>query len=270
MEKNKNLVIEDGLIKRRCMNCKEVSVYTRKTKPLECPICHDKYWDKPKDERDLFVLQDQYFSNNRDSKILGQMYTLIKTYSKNVIFNSIKDSYNLGLDTVEERTEDLAALLLEKYLKDKDFKVNYSFGGLLIRLSKGILYNKKVKENDQNSSLNAHLAEKLTIESSPSYFINDPEAKKEYEKRVYTQYEKVSNDMLVSELEELISKIYDRIIVSEKRRDSVLYLIGLKNFFSGENDLMTEYYDFSGNRPRQLIENTKMFIRQYLIDRGEN
>jgi len=270
MGKNINLTVEEGQIKRRCVVCKKISIYTRKTKPQNCPFCHDIYWDKPEDERNLFVLQDQYILNNRDSITLGKMYLLILVYSRNIIINSVKDDVFLSSEALDERTEDLAATFLEKYLKDNTFKVAYSFGGLLIKLSKGILYNQKTQNNDRNASLDMQIAEKLTIESSPSYFINDPDAKKEYEKRAFAQYESVSNNMIVIELENLIDKIYKRILVSEKRKDSILFLIGLNCFLSKEKISMNDFYCYCGNNTRQLIEKTKMFIRQYLLERRQD
>lgn len=270
MRKNENLLIEDGVIKRTCTSCGQVTTYTRKTKPHQCPFCNDIYWDKPTDERNLFILQDKYLKDQSNPDILGDMYLLILEYSRNIIINSIKDNIILSQESVDEKAEDLASTLLEKYLKDKTFKVEYSFGGFLIRLSKGILYNQKSKNNDRNSSFDQEIADRLTIESNPGYFTKDSDAKLKYEKLAFSQYEKMSDNMVVNELNQLINSIYSRILISESRKDSILFLLGLNQFLSKENISMTDYYDYCGNKPRILIEKTKMFIRRYLIDRKES
>lgn len=265
----KQIVVDGANITRTCTACSKETSYTRLTKPIACPICGDKYWDKPPDERNLFLLQDEYLANGRKTDDLGKMYPLIFNYAKNIVVGSVKHKIFLDEEDIEEKSEDIATTFLEKYLNDSEYITLYSFGAMLIKISKGILYSKRVVHEDANFSLEKKLEDNFTIQDNPAYFISDPEAKEQYEKNAYDEYEKTIDKEVIPELDHLIKEIYARVLVSQTRSDSFLFLIGLRNFFLLDESRvsMEEFYNYCGNTTRQTIENTKLFIRRYLVDR---
>lgn len=96
-------------------------------------------------------LQEQYFSNGRDSEILGKMYEVICEYLKNRLRKYCRDK-NISLD-IEEKTDIGALWLIERYLRDPDFKIDrlsaYGHFGLLKALYSNI------EEEQKETSLDA-------------------------------------------------------------------------------------------------------------------
>lgn len=260
-------------IRRVCTACGKVSYYGRKDKPKVCPFCYDVYWDKPKDERDLFLLQNEYLLSNYDSKILGKMYEKFVAYSENIVKKSLKGSGKLlSREDLTEKSESIAIKLVERYLKTPGSIVENSFGGMLKLISRGVLYAEKVKRVDKETSLEKQIDEDFVMLDNPAYFIKDPVAKRDFE----TKYELDAHDELAQqtacaisqELMQLINGMTNRIRNSQDSDNSFYFLIGLKNFLDPKKVVeMDQYYDFCKNQDRVNIENAKLIIRKYLLDR---
>jgi hypothetical protein len=247
--------------------CGKPVSYKRGTKPEVCPFCGDIYWDKPKGERDLFILQDEYFET-KDEKCLALMYKHIFNYSENIIKNSISVIYSQ--EKMEEKAEALAIILLEKYLKDPNFKIEHSFGGLLIRMSKGVLYSKKTKNEDRTHSLDFKVGDDtISLTDNPSYFISDPLFKKDFGEDVFDIIDKKSTIMLIKEIEKIIELIFTRIRDNGNPEQTLLFLIGIRNFFSDSRKDFSDFYTEFGNETRDNIEKTKLVIREYLLKNME-
>lgn len=251
---------------------REVSFVKRK-KPLRCPFCNDIYWDKPKDERDLFILQEKFLEKNRDPVILGEMYEKFVKYSENIVKKELnRNGLVISRETLEERAQEIAVLLVERYLRLPDSKVENSFGGILIRISKGVLYSTKTKRADAELSLEARIEDGMHVSDNIGFFIEDPLAKLNFEDRYEIDvFEKIlkKNDLKVSyEILNLISGIIERIRTSQGYSESFYFLIGLRNYFDKKTSVsMEQYYDFCSVQDRRNIENAKMLIRRYLIER---
>ena len=260
-------------IKRICSACGKETSYGRKDKPKDCPFCHDIYWDKPKDERDLFILQDQYIESGRPNEILGRMYEKMVIYSENIIKKELKKSGMLiSKDLLQEKAESMAIKLVERYLKNSNSIIQFSFGGILKKISTGVLYSTKAKQADQEISLEMSLAEDFSMMDNPSYFIKDPVAKREfersYERDAYEEYDKQYFHEISDEILSLITGMNDRIRYSQNTENSLYFLIGLRNFLDKKKIVsMDLYYDSCKNQDRQNIENAKMILRRYLLDR---
>lgn len=258
---------------RKCTACGKVVTYGRKSKPKTCPYCHDIYWDKPKDERDLFILQDKYIELGRSNEVLGKMYLKIVKYSENIIKKDLKRSGKiLQRDDLADKAESVAIKLIERYLKSPDSTVQSSFGAMLIRISKGILYSNSAKKADQEASLDMKIDENLSIMNNPSYFISDPVAKEKfedtYELDAYDELIKESDYEVSKEMIDLIMKMCEKIRTYQNEYNSIYFLIGIKNFLDHSGKIqMNNFYDICSNQTRTNIENGKMVIRQYLIDR---
>ncbi len=253
------------IYEKKCSCCKNLVIYEKGKKPSLCPFCEAEYWNKPKDERNLFILQDVYLNNGKKEEDLKKIFLSVLKYSKNIIKNSVKNKKFLESYDLEEKAEDITTIFIESYLKKTDFKVEHSFGGFLIRISKGVLYGNK--QEDQTFSIDRIMSDNLSIATNPLFFIKDPSIQEKYKDNVYDSYLKSHEADLVRELYNLIEEIYKRISKKEKFGNRLLYLLGLKNFLSiNKNSFMFEFYSLSGNSIKQDIENTKLMMRRYLIE----
>ena len=86
------------------------------------------------------ALQDEYYANGRDKETLGKMYEVICEYLRNRIRKYCRDR-NLRLD-VEDKTEIGAVWIIERYLRNPNFKIErisaYGHFGLLKALYSNI------------------------------------------------------------------------------------------------------------------------------------
>lgn len=245
--------------------CNKLVVFERGSKPEVCPFCGTPYWDKPKDERRLFILQDEYIKNGRKHRDLEKIFFAVLEYAKNIVKSAVKSKKILSVDDLNEKAEDITTIFLESYLRNPEFEVKNSFGGLLLKYSKGVLYGSQ--EHDKNYSMDRIFADSMTIESNPLFFIKDPEIRSRYSTDVHDEYLEIHQNDIVKEIYTVIEMIYERLEVSETPSNRLKYLIGMKNFFElNKSSFMMEYYSFSGNRVKQHIENSKLLIRRYLLE----
>ena len=113
---------------KQCANCGTTVVYGYGTKPAVCPVCGNKWWDKPTDEFNLFMLQNDYISSGRQPEKLSLMYEGLIRYSENLIKKNLKGKAVLDPERIHEQAEDTALNFLEVYLKKEDYIVEFSFG----------------------------------------------------------------------------------------------------------------------------------------------
>jgi len=135
-----------------CQNCnfKFKFSYTREKinwekNKFSCPICKELYCNKPLTERKLFKLQDEYYDNNKDSKIFDKMIKIFFDYAQSLIKKSYSSYISCNAD-LEYYTNNAVAFLVEEYLVKSDFVMLTSFGGLLIRKIKHAFFKKEEKD----------------------------------------------------------------------------------------------------------------------------
>jgi hypothetical protein len=79
-------------------------------------------------------LQQEYYESNRNEKILSQMYLVAYDCCKNYIRKYCNDK-GLRLTDIDEKSEDAAIYVIDKYLKHPDFKIQklsaYAYFGVL-------------------------------------------------------------------------------------------------------------------------------------------
>ena len=162
---------------RECANCHSTVIYGYGTKPEVCPFCGNKWWDKPKDEFNLQMLQDDYIKSGRTPEKLSLMYDGLIRYCENLIKKNLKGKTNLSVERIHEQAEDTALNFLEVYLKKPDYVVEYSFGGLLSRYVAGVMYNKREQINDKTTSLDRTIAEDMKFEDNVYSFMDTSQVK---------------------------------------------------------------------------------------------
>lgn len=251
------------MYKKKCTNCGVQHEYPHKGKPVECPNCGIRYWDKPQDERNLFFAQEKLDDPEytREEALLA-IYEPLVRYSRNMILSKIKNKYIMQSEVLEEKILDLANKFLEMYLKKEDFRVHSSFGGLLDRISNGILYGKKADE--QVESLNHHILDNNTELQDNLESIGYKNILHQTEHDVESEY--LSNETSVTrELQLIIEKSSDKIHELGSPRESILFLISMNHFLSQKRDsFMRDYFLYAGNQVKRDLENSKLFIRRYL------
>jgi len=120
-----------------------------------CPACKELYCNKPKIERQLFLLQKQYFDSDRDEKSFTILIKLMLKYSESLIKKFFTNSLHDGEDVIYY-SHNAISFLVEEYLKNKDYQVWGSFGGAIIGKIKQSIYCKENKAS-AHESLNEEL-----------------------------------------------------------------------------------------------------------------
>lgn len=115
-----------------------------------CPSCEISYCVLPVSERDLMILQDDFFTNNRQEKYMASIYTLLKVYTRSLVLqnfsNLVEDEEDL-----EYYSHQACTFLIEKYYIDPDFKIETSFAAFLVFKIKQAIWGKSEHETAPNS-----------------------------------------------------------------------------------------------------------------------
>lgn len=255
-----------ALKEKKCSNCKSLIEYPHKGKPDLCPVCDAKYWDKPKDERDLFLLQDEFINNGRDSKYLGMMYEKLFEYAKNIIKHKLRTKKIISQEDFDSKANDIAIIITERYLKNPDEKINHSFGGMMMWIANGVLFGGK--KDDKIDSLNDtyYDSEKELIDNI--YNLASAQHEEMNKRDPQNSISMINQTHLSKEMSDIIDKIYIR-IRKKKKSDNFLYLLGVSHFFSQKKDtFVREFNDIIPTSTKRQIEQTKLIIRNYLKDQS--
>lgn len=248
-----------------CANCNTKIIYGYGTKPAVCPNCGNQWWDKPKDEFNLFMLQNDYIESGRKPEKLSLMYEGLIRYSENLIKKNLKSKAILDIERIHEQAEDTALNFLEVYLKKENYVVNFSFGGLLARYVAGVMYNKSAQTNDQTVSLDKTVAEDMKMEENTFKFMNTSPDKEKFEKNVYSEYESLHPEELIDDLLNIINKKYSSIKNKSTSVDSILFLIAIRNFFlKYKKCSIDEFYDYYGDDLKFDIDDCLEKVRRRL------
>lgn len=117
-----------------------------------CPVCKELYCNKPKIERQLFALQDIYLEK-RDDKSFENLFLLLKKYSTGFIKKFYSGYLHLFQNDIEYYAYNSACLVTEDYIKDENYKVLFSFAGVLKGKIRQSIFCKEEKSSG-NESIN--------------------------------------------------------------------------------------------------------------------
>ena len=253
--------------KRVCANCHSIITYGYGTKPAVCPVCGNKWWDKPKDEFDLFVLQDDYINSGRSPEKLSLMYNGLIRYSENLIKRNLKGKAVLDLERIKEQAEDVALNFLEIYIKKEDYVVEFSFGGLLARYVAGVMYNKREQLNDQLTSLDMMMADDMKLEDNMYKFMDMSPEKEKFERDAYNEYIGSHPEELLDDLISIIHKKKKTVEKSNSKVETFLFLVAMRNIFlKNRRCSIDEFYDYYGDDLKFDIDDCLERIRWRLKD----
>lgn len=250
---------------RICANCHNKVVYGYGTKPSVCPYCQNPWWDKPKDEFNLFVLQDKYIKSGRSAQKLSDMYEGLINYSENLIKKNLKGKTQIDYERIREQAEDTALNFIEVYLKKDNYIVENSFGGLLARYVAGVMYNKKQKLNDKMTSLDKTISEDMKFEDNVLRFMETSPDKEKFESDAYTEYIKNNQEELIDDLFSIIKNKQQSVFDSMSKVESFLFLIAIRNFLlKNKKCSIDEFYDYYGDDFKFEIDDCLELIKRRL------
>ena len=196
------------------------------------------------------------------------MFPLIHEYAENLIKALLKGRACISRESLYEKANDAATMLIEVILKDPDHKMRMSFGGYLQRLCRSVAY--KDKENDRMYSMEFIIGDDTefgSIISRTDVRVND--AGEEVEETVtlnnrYDESPYIESDVS-RELCALIEKSARIIKETSGIAKSWLYLIGLRNKLAIRSDrVMNGFYEVAGNEVRRLVEKGEMVVFGHL------
>lgn len=84
-----------------------------------CPHCKKPYCNQSESERELFRLQDLYYSkgfSKLDSNFLGQMYAILSPFAESLILKYFRAKIN-GPEDLERYSHESAMVVMEEYRK---------------------------------------------------------------------------------------------------------------------------------------------------------
>lgn len=200
-----------------------------------------KLFDKPKTERVLFELQEEYLKTRND-KILLEMFEIIEKYTASLIKKKCINKFTLSASEISEKAFTAATLLLEQYLHKPEFLIDDSFAGYLNWKIREVLW--KYADDEMNESLN-----KLLSEDSSTSSLLDMQSSFNFKSVFDNNYK--NNVFIIEEINKILKDISVTICMHnshDEYRKSILCLIAFKHFINNDSkklDILFEVYGSS-------------------------
>jgi len=236
---------------------------------LECPFCGELRCNKPKIERQLFYLQDEYletFKKEPDNlivldqkkkhKIETEFYNLLSKYVKNLLLkyfkSQVKDDEN-----IDYYIHSSVVKLLEKYYRtDKerwlDFKIEDSFGGMFVTKGRRGLIAEAMFEK----------AEVMECDISLDYCFEDNNPI-EYEDLGKSYLDSINDNL---NIQDIISFIVELTLHVGKycnsKEENIRRLNGLSLYYKEGENAFDRYYRKNGNLGKSMAQQTLYIIRK--------
>lgn len=139
-----------------CYHCNKKIKILKENRTLYCPECGGKYYDKPKLEPKLFLLQDKFVEKNRDKTILNEIMTVLYPIVTNLAYKKVSKKGQFCEDYVMEIVQQTMFYMARHYNKPS-FVVCGSFTGYVSKVMLHPLYNnKKQKRESLETSLDQY------------------------------------------------------------------------------------------------------------------
>lgn len=259
---------------KKCSACHTDVEYVFRQKPESCPVCGSVYWTLPKDERLLFELQDELFAVDSPSEeyrnaVISKMYKRLVVYARNIIKNEIKNKFTMPEDILNEKSIDLANKIAEKYLKDPEFEILHSFGGLMARIKRQVLYADAKEE--RHDSLNAH------INSNDEYENDELE-----DNLSYVGFQPIFNSTTLNDSEpeiedtnKAVSNVFLVIlaafkVIKRRTKNSsapLFFLTGMYNKLVSKNEaFLSDFFDYAGSNIEGYIKKVELALYDQLME----
>jgi hypothetical protein len=244
-----------------CGNCKKEIYWQHKHRPDTCPHCGDQYFNKPEDERSLFVIQDEWLKT-RDKEVLGKMYKILVPYVRKLIVQRVKGKYFFTVEELEIKTHDVCSDFIYYYLSVPEFKMLFSFGGYIKRSLLSVLFGDKEEERNHDS-----LNSMIDIDQELDDYL--PQISLEAKYKMYSEFnsDNIDNnsEYIIKNLSEQINKIADTIQKNFSIKESLLFLVGIKNKLEGQTpEFMEDFYAYAGETVQTNLKKALLLIYRFL------
>lgn len=104
-----------------------------------CPSCGELYPTKPESERTLFLLQDLYYQEEKNPKVLKAMEDILIKYASSLIKKNYIKAVS-GQDDILKHAKSATSRVMQKYIEQDDYRMYASFAGLLLWKIKESIY----------------------------------------------------------------------------------------------------------------------------------
>ena len=228
-------------------------------KPLMCPSCGAPYWDKPKHEYHLFLLQDEYFKTKSPDTLL-ELFKVLLVYARTIVADLLRSSrVNLPNADFDEKCRELAYRVFEFPLQER--RINLSFGALLKKIAPGVLF--KDIGHDQTVSLNAKgrrpgteywedLIRSRGLLMTEEDHINSPSFQESLQ----------ASESLIKAIKDIDEVIYFNFGIVE----AITFLSGFTSLMKRKSlKFMGRFYGEYGNQTKANIEKAAQVLRDYTI-----
>lgn len=248
---------------KKCGVCEKQVSWIRGSKPETCPHCNSIRWDKPQDEAKLFNLQRLYLEN-RDQKILGQMYQALIPYTTKIALKMLR-GVQYDPDKLEQKVEDALTYFISYYLRNKDFYVTESFGFQLLKALQQQLYNKKQQLIDMRE-----LSYDEPIKEGEDNTFKDKISEdvfSDYNKQAQSITDTTNKAFLLKETYTFIDKMYTTIASTRGIDEALLLLVLLHHFLRKRKaDFFDDFYAQYGTELKKSFELEKLVFFEFLED----
>ena len=229
-------------------------------KPETCPACGAIYWDKPKHEYHLFVMQDDWFKNG-NRRVLDKMFEVMLDYSRIIVAGTFKASnVTVTQEYFDDTCRDIAYKLLEFPLLNK--RINLSFGAMIHKIKLGPLYKDQhtyqtLSLNDKEPGEKAEFWEKQTTKIDTLVT---------HENHLESQAFQ-DNTRMSEELTKITEYVHELVHFNSGSTGSLIFLSGLVSRLSKRPAMyMNKFYAEFGNQARDYIEKAELAFFAYLKD----
>lgn len=266
MVKNGVKTVPEYKIKeRKCQHCGNIVKYSYGETPQECPFCGSPYWNKPREEYRLFTIQDEYIDAGYDKSKLTPMYEVLVFYAENIIKRAIKGKVLFSPEILNEKAQEIALQFYELYFKRENFVVSLSFGGILSKMALGVLYNPKVKQQDDLLSLDFELDERRKMGDTTTRFMEDGPERDRLNEDVYEIYDRNNPLETLEPIMHIIITEKEHIKEDFSLRDALMFLAGMRVYLlKNPKCSMDEFYAYYGDNVKLDIENAFKQIHDVL------
>lgn len=269
--------------KRKCNECgflftkKDLTVDYKNFESYEldalpCPSCGVPYPTKPETERNLFLLQEQYYEKGRDPLILKEIEDILISYSSSIIKKKFIKGLN-GIFEIERYARISASRIIYHYVERDEYRIYASFGGLLAYKIKEVLYEVSNRfmggKGDRYGVMSLDsITETYDGNENQEFFIKeslpDVRYEQEFEKDLLDE-----KDALLDKIEKILDEdyVYDGLdcLMYETEYLDILRLIAFNLFINQKEDKLEEFFTIWGCQTRKSFLETVDKFRNVLI-----
>ena len=216
----------------------------------KCPACGEYFCDLPETDKQLMILQNAYYDSDKSKSIFDQMILIFYDYAEGKILQS--HSSVLTYDgALEYYTQNAVSLFLEYYLKNPEFRVTDSFGGLINKKILQSCYGKKEYDPAMKNGL------------SMDYTMEDG-SKVEYADLRKTVSEEIEEDDHRNILVQTILSYIFGIEEYCNSTDNFIRLINLLSYLEGNDTYFDKFFQSYGKDGKEITLATLYFLRRRL------